>query len=92
MKKKILEYTIRVNKKQTSLIEIAIKDWPTYRQPFTFWSQKEGHTAACSGYYYKCTRPATEEEKKAFESDLKLFTELYSDEYVLKYVKNLTTH
>lgn len=87
MKKRILKYTIRVNKKQPSLIEIAIKDWPTYTQPFTFWSQKEGHSAACSGYYYKETRPATEEEKKDFESDLKLFTELYSDEYILKYVE-----
>lgn len=87
MKKRILKYTIRVNKKQPSLIEIAIKDWPTYTQPFTFWSQKEGHTAASSGYYYRETRPATEEEKKAFESDLKLFTELYSDEYILNYVE-----
>lgn len=87
MKKRLLKYTIRVNKKQPSLIEIAIKDWPTYTQPFTFWSIKEGHSAACSGYYYKSTRPATEEEKKAFESELKHFIELYSDDYILNYVE-----
>lgn len=87
MKKKVLKYTIRVNIKQPSLIEIAIKDYPTYTQPFTFWSPKEGHSAACSSYYYKDTRPASKEEKKAFDSDLKLFTELYSDEYILRYVK-----
>ena len=86
MKKRILKYTIRVNKKQPSLIEIAIKDWPTYIQPFTFWSQKEGHSAACNGYYYRETRPATEEEKKIFENELKLFIELYKDEFILRYV------
>lgn len=87
MKKRILKYTIRVNKIQPSLIEIAIKDWPTYTQPFTFWSEKEGHSAASNGYYYKETRPATEEEKKTFESELKQFIQLYSDEYILNYVE-----
>lgn len=87
MKKSILKYTIRVNKKQPSLIEIAIKDWPAYIQPFTFWNPKEGRSAACSGYYYKSTRPATEEEKKTFESELKQFVELYSDDYILRYVR-----
>ena len=90
MKKRVLKYTIRVNKRQPSLIEIAIKDWPTYTQPFTFWNKREGHSAACSGYYYKSTRPATEAEKKTFESELKLFTLLYSDEYILKYVEKFT--
>ena len=87
MKKRILKYTIRVNKRQPSLIEIAIKDWPTYTQPFTFWSQREGHTAASNGYYYRETRPATEEEKKSFESELNQFIQLYSDDYILSYVE-----
>lgn len=87
MKKKVLKYTIRVNKKEPSLIEIAIKDWPTYTQPFTFWSLKEGHSAACGGYYYKSTRPATEAEKKYFESELKYFIELYGNDYILSYVE-----
>ena len=72
MKKRILKYTIRVNKRQPSLIEIAIKDWPTYTQPFTFWSQREGHTSASNGYYYRETRPATEEEKKSFETFMQI--------------------
>lgn len=87
MKKKILKYTIRVNKRQPSFIEIAIKDWPSYNRPFTFWSQKEGHNEACSSYYYRETRPTTEVEKKSFENDLKLFIKLYSDEFILKYVE-----
>ena len=87
MKRRILKYTIRVNKRQPSLIEIAIKDWPTYTQPFTFWSQREGHTAASNGYYYRETRPATEEEKKSFESELNQFMRLYSEDYILSYVE-----
>ena len=87
MKRQVLKYTIRVNKKQPSLIELVIKDWPTYTQPFTFWSKKEGHTAASNGYYYRETRPATDEEKKTFENELKQYIELYSPYYILRYVE-----
>lgn len=90
MKKQILKYTIRTHKKDNRLIEIFIRDYPTFTQPFTTFSVNWGHNVACDGYYVNQTRPATEKEIDSIkETTLKTFKELYGDDYKLQYLKRL---
>ena len=88
MKKHIIKYTIRVNKKFNE-IEIFIRDYPSYMCAFTCFSN-EGHSMASSGYYSHHTRPATNEEiSKADSKVINDFLALYGDDYELKYLKRL---
>ena len=88
MKKRILKYTIRVNKKYNE-IEIFIRDYPSYMCAFTCFSS-EGHSMASSGYYSHHTRPATDEEiAKANSNVINNFLSLYGDDYELQYLKRL---
>ena len=89
MKKQILKYTIRVNKKFNE-IEIFIRDYPACGCAFTCVSS-EGHSSANSLYYSQNTRPATTEEIEQSRKDgvLKAFLALYSDDYELHYLKRL---
>ena len=88
MKKQILKYTIRVNKKFNE-IEIFIRDYPACGCEFTCVS-KEGHSAANHLYYSHNTRPATNEEiSKANSKVVNDFLNLYSDDYELQYLKRL---
>ena len=89
MKKQVLKYTIRVNKKLNE-IEIFIRDWPNYMFPFTCFSS-EGHDVATDGYYSQHTRPANTEEieQSRKEGVLKDFLALYGNDYELQYLKRL---
>ena len=88
MKKRILKYTIRVNKKSNK-IEIFVRDYPNYTNDFTCISN-EGHSTASSGYYTQHTRLATQEEiSKADSKVINYFLSLYSDDYELQYLKRL---
>ena len=88
MKKQVLKYTIRLNKKYNE-IEIFIRDYPSYMCPFTCFSN-EGHSIASSGYYSRKTRPATDEEiSKADSNVINNFLSLYGDDYELQYLKRL---
>lgn len=88
MKKQVLKYTIRVNKKFDE-IEIFIRDYPSYICAFTCFSS-EGHSMATDGYYTQYTRPATFEEiSKADSKVIKAFLDLYGDDYELQYLKRL---
>ena len=89
MKKQILKYTIRVNKKYNE-IEIFIRDYPDYWSDYTCFSN-EGHATATSFYYSKFTRPATTEEieQSRKEGVLKDFLALYGNDYELQYLKRL---
>lgn len=88
--KRTLKYTIRTHKKDNRLIEIFIRDYPTYMRPFTTFSVNWGHNEACDGYYLSKTRPATNEEIESIkETTLKTFIELYGDDYELQYLKRL---
>jgi hypothetical protein len=88
MKKRILKYTIRVNKKYNE-IEIFIRDYPACGCAFTCVSS-EGHSTANSLYYLQNTRPATNEEiSKANSKVINDFLALYSDDYELQYLKRL---
>lgn len=89
MKKQILKYTIRVNKKYNE-IEIFIRDYPNYMYAFTCVSS-EGHSMATDAYYTQGTRPANTAEIEQSKKDgvLKAFLALYSDDYELQYLKRL---
>ena len=88
MKKQILKYTIRVNKKNNE-IEIFIRDYPSYMCVFTCFSS-EGHSIARYSYYKQDTRPATNEEiSKADSKVINDFLALYGDDYKLQYLKRL---
>ena len=90
MSKKILKYTIRTHKKDNKLIEIFIRDYPTYMRPFTTFSVNWGHNEACEGYYLSQTRPATNKEIESIkETTIKTFIGLYGYEYELQYLKRL---
>ena len=89
MKKQILKYTIRVNKKYNE-IEVFIRDYPSYTCCFTCFSS-EGHSNATDGYYTQYTRPANTAEIEQSKKDgvLKAFLALYGDDYDLQYLKRL---
>ena len=89
MKKHILKYTIRVNKKYGD-IEIFIRDYPSIGCAFTCFSS-EGHAAANGLYYSQNTRPANASEIEQSRKDgvLKAFLALYGDDYELQYLKRL---
>lgn len=89
MKKHVLKYTIRVNKKFKE-IEIFIRDYPACGCCFTCVSS-EGHSAANSIYYSQQTRPATTEEIEQSRKDgvLKDFLAIYGDDYELQYLHRL---
>lgn len=88
MSRKILKYTIRVNKKFNE-IEIFIRDYPSYMYAFTCVSS-EGHSMATDAYYTQGTRPANEKEIESIkETTLKTFVGLYGDDYELQYLKRL---
>ena len=90
MSKKILKYTIRTHKKDKNLIEIFVRDYPTYICQFTTFSVNEGHSMATCGYYSRKTRPATNEEiSKADSNVINNFLSLYGDDYELQYLKRL---
>ena len=88
--KRTLKYTIRTHKKDNRLIEIFIRDYPTYMRPFTTFSVNWGHNEACDGYYLSQTRPATNKEIESIkETTIKTFIGLYDDDYELHYLKRL---
>lgn len=90
MKKQILKYTIRTHKKDNKLIEIFIRDYPTFTRPFTTFSVNWGHNEASEGYYTHHTRPATDEEiSKADSNVINNFLALYGDDYELQFLKRL---
>ena len=90
MKKQVLKYTIRTHKKDNNLIEIFVRDYPSYTRPFTTFSVNWGHNEACEGYYINQTRPANEKEIDSIkETTLKTFVGLYGDDYELQYLKRL---
>ena len=90
MSRKILKYTIRTHKKDKNLIEIFVRDYPTFTRPFTTFSVNWGHNEACEGYYTNQTRPATNKEIESIKkTTLKTFKELYGDDYELQYLKRL---
>lgn len=88
--KHTLKYTIRTHKKDNNLIEIFVRDYPSFMRPFTTFSVNWGHNEACEGYYISQTRPATNEEIESIkETTLKTFIGLYGDDYELQYLKRL---
>ena len=90
MSRKILKYTIRTHQKDKNLIEIFVRDYPTFTRPFTTFSVNWGHNEACEGYYTNQTRPATNKEIESIKkTTLKTFKELYGDDYELQYLKRL---
>jgi hypothetical protein len=93
MSKRILNYTIRTHKKDNRLIEIFIKNYPTFptfTRPFMTFSVMLGFGKACYCYYSHQTRPATEKEIEIIkDTTLKIFKGLYGDDYELQYFKRL---
>lgn len=88
MKKQILKYTIRVNKKYNE-IEVFIRDYPSYMCSLTCIS-REGHSMATDAYYTQDTRPANDKEISKTDSKvINNFLALYGDDYELQYLKRL---